>query len=211
MPPAAPHPQLRNVPVQARSRRRLAQVLEAGDRVLAGEGAAAFTTTRVAAVAGVPVGSVYHYFQDKQALVEALALRYWGELEDLVRGVAETDERDPLPDPAGAALDALTAGIRNRPGFLALWFGGLRTERVRDVTRPTRTAIAASLSRIFAVHWPDASPEDRDDAARMVVIAGDGLVREAFRSAPDGDRWLLTEGRAMLDAYVAARLGPAQR
>jgi len=175
----------------------------------ADEGAAAFTTNRVAAVAGAPVGSVYHYFQDKQSLVEALALRYWGELEDLVRGVAETDERDPLPNPAG--LDALTAGIRNRPGFLALWFGGLRTERVRDVTRPTRTAIAASLSRIFALHWPDAAPEDRDGAAHMVVIAGDGLVREAFRSAPDGDRWLLAEGRAMLDAYVAARLGPAQR
>lgn len=211
MPSAASHPQLRNVPVQARSRRRLAQVLQAGDRVLADEGAAAFTINRVAAAAGVPVGSVYHYFQDKQALVQALALRYWGELEDLVRGVAETDERDPLPDPAGAALSALIAGIRNRPGFLALWFGGLRTEGVRDVTRPTRTAIAASLSRIFAVHWPDALPGDRDGAARMVVVAGDGLLREAFRNAPDGDPWLLAEGRLMLDAYVAARLGPAQR
>ncbi len=208
---AASHPQLRNVPVQARSRRRLAEVLEAGDRVLAEEGAAAFTTNRVAAAAGVPVGSVYHYFQDKQALVEALALSYWGELEDLVRGVAEADECDPLPDPAGTALGALIAGIRSRPGFLALWFGGLRNERVRDVTRPTRIAISASLSRIFAVHWPDASPEDRDGAARMVVIAGYGLLREAFRSAPDGDRWLLAEAGMMIDAYVAARLGPAQR
>ena len=135
--PATSHPQLRNVPVQARSRRRLAQVLDAGDQVLAREGAAAFTTNRVAAVAGVPVGSVYHYFQDKEALVQALALRYWEEFEDLVRGVAETDERDPLPDPAGAALDALIAGFRARPGFLAMWFGGLRTEGVRDATRPT--------------------------------------------------------------------------
>ena len=54
-------------------------------------------------------------------------------------------------------------------------------------------------------------PADRDAAARMVVIAGDGLLREAFRSAPDGDHWLLAESRAMLDAYVAARLGPARR
>lgn len=211
MPPPSPHPQLRHVPVQARSRRRLAQVLDAADMVLAGEGAAAFTTNRVASAAGVPVGSVYHYFQDKQALVEALALRYWGELQDLVAGVAETDERDPFPDPAGATLDALTAGIRARPGFLALWFGGLRTERVRDVTRPTRVAIAASVARIFAVHWPGAPAADRDAAARMVVVAGDGLLREAFRTAPDGDAWVLAESRAMLNAYVAARLGPAQR
>ena len=42
----------------------------------------------------------------------------------------------------------------------------------------------------------------------MVVIAGDGLLREAFRSAPeDGDAGLLAESETMLDAYVGARLG----
>ena len=46
-------------------------VLDAADKVLAAEGADAFTTTRIAVVAGIPVGSVYHYFPDKAAIVEA--------------------------------------------------------------------------------------------------------------------------------------------
>jgi AcrR family transcriptional regulator len=197
---------LRNAPTQARSRERLRRVLDAADAVLAQEGAAAFTTTRIAQVAGVPVGSVYRYFPDKGAIVQALAVRYWSEFEDLVAAVAETDERDPVADPAGAVLDVLAAGFKARPGFLALWYGGLRSEEVRDVTRPTRSAIARSVQRILAVHWPQADPESRATVAQMVVIAGDGLLREAFRTTLDGDQVVLDESKAMLDAYVTVRL-----
>jgi AcrR family transcriptional regulator len=206
-----PDTPLRNAPTQKRSRAKLLRVLDAADEVLASEGATAFTTARVAAAAGIPVGSVYHYFSSKEAIVEALALRYWSDFEDLVSGVAETDEREPLEAPAGSVLNALAAGFRARPGFLALWYGGLRTERVREVTRPTRSAIAGSIARMLAVHWPRADEGARTGAALMVVIAGDGILREAFRGSAEGDRWLLEESRMMLEAYLRQRLGEPER
>ncbi len=104
-------------------------------------------------------------------------------------------------------LDALAAGFRARPGFLALWYGGLRTEQVRDATRPTRSAIARSIERILQVHWPAAPEGDRARTAQMVVLAGDGLLRESFRRDQGGDSGLLEESKLMLDAYIAARLG----
>lgn len=198
---------LRNAPRQARSRERLRRVLDAADEVLAREGAGVFTTTRVAALAGVSIGSVYRFFPDKAAIVEALAVRYWSDFEDLVAGVAEADEAQPLDDPVGAVVDVLVAGFRARPGFLGLWFGGLRTERVRDATRPTRTAIARSIERILARHWPDASRRTRTRVAEMAVLAGDGLLREAFRRDRQGDAAVLAESKAMLRAYLAERLG----
>jgi AcrR family transcriptional regulator len=199
---------LRHVPTQARSRERLRRVLDAADDVLAQEGAHAFTTTRIAAAAGIPIGSVYRYFPDKQTILEALAVRYWSDFEDLVAAAAEADEVTPLEDPGAVVIDALAAGFRSRPGFLALWYGGLRTERLRDVTRPTRSAIAASIERILSVHWPQASPDSRRTAAQMVVLAGDGLLREAFRVDRSGDPGVLAESEAMIDAYLTARLGP---
>jgi AcrR family transcriptional regulator len=197
---------LRNVPIQARSRQRLAAVLDAAETVLAEEGVDAFTTNRVAEVAGIPVGSVYRFFAAKEAIVEALAMRFWAEFAELVSAVAESDERDPLSDPGATVLGTLAAGFRARPAFLALWYGGLRSARVREATRPTRAAIGVSVARILAVHWPRAEPADRDAVARMLVIAGDGLLREAFRASPDGDAELLAESRAMLGAYMSARL-----
>jgi AcrR family transcriptional regulator len=200
---------LRNVPTQARSRQRLAAVLDAAETVLAEEGAEAFTTNRVAEVAGIPVGSIYRFFADKEAIAEALAMRFWAEFADLVAAVAASGERQPLPDPGAVVLETLAAGFRDHPAFLALWYGGLRSARVREATRPTRTAIGASVERILAARWPRADPAARESVARMLVIAGDGLLREAFRASPDGDPEVLAESRAMLAAYMAARLEAA--
>jgi AcrR family transcriptional regulator len=207
MVPGDPDLPLRNPPTQARSLHRLRLVLDVADELLASEGAESFTTTRVAEAAGIPVGSVYRFFDGKEAIAEALAVRYWRDFDDLVAGVAEADERDRLADPAGAVLEVLASGFRARPGFLALWYGGLRTERVRDATRHARTAIAGSIERILAVHWPGATSDERSRAARMVVLAGDGLLREAFRIDPTGDPDVLAESKLMLDAYLSGRLG----
>lgn len=198
---------LRNVPLQARSRARLGRILDAAEVVLEREGAEAFSTTAVARMAGVSVGSVYRFFPDKQAIVEALAIRYWSDFADLVAGVAEADALDPVAEPATAVIGVLAAGFRARPGFLALWYGGLRTERVRDRTRDARQAIATSIEQILGVHWPSAPQDERALTAQMVVLAGDGLLREAFRRDLDGDGELLDESGVMLSAYLASRLG----
>jgi AcrR family transcriptional regulator len=49
-----------------------ARILAAALRVLSDGGAIAFTTTRVAAEAGISVGSLYQYFPNKHALAVAL-------------------------------------------------------------------------------------------------------------------------------------------
>jgi len=198
---------LRRVPQQERSREKLRRVLDAADQILADEGAAALTTTRVAAAAGIAVGSLYAYLPDKEAIVEALALHYWAEFQQRVGAVAEAHDREPLASPAATVIDAVAEGFRARPGFRALWFGGLRTEHIREVTRPGRLGFGAIVERMLASSRPDADPADRATVARMIVLTGDGLLREAFRVDPDGDPTLLAEGCRMLDAYVYARLG----
>ena len=80
---------LRRLPQQQRSREKLLRVLDAAEEVLAREGAGAFTTVRIAQAAGISVGTLYRYFPDKEAIVEALALRYWGDdpnSDDLLAG-----------------------------------------------------------------------------------------------------------------------------
>jgi AcrR family transcriptional regulator len=209
LPDQQPDLSLRNAPLQARSRARLGRVLDAAEQVLERDGAEGFSTTAVARMAGVSVGSVYRFFPDKQALAEALAVRYWSDFADLVAGVAEADALEPVADPATAVLGVLAAGFRARPGFLALWYGELRTERVRDRTRDARQAIATSIEQILAVHWPAAPEDARAVTAQMVVLSGDGLLREAFRRDLDGDAALLAESGVVLSAYIAHRLGTA--
>jgi AcrR family transcriptional regulator len=62
----------RKQPRQDRSRQMRDDILTAAVRVLQRDGAARFTTSRVAEAAGISVGSLYQYFPNKQALVFAL-------------------------------------------------------------------------------------------------------------------------------------------
>ncbi|MDO8187273.1 TetR/AcrR family transcriptional regulator [Conexibacter sp. JD483] len=195
------------MPQQQRAREKHDRILDAADALLARDGAETLTTTRIAATAGVAVGSVYAYFADKESIAEALALRHWQRFADLVAATAEAEETNPAADPLGAVIETLAAGFRGEPSFRALWYGGLRTEQVRTATRPMREQVAGALRRVLAVHWPGAPAERLDVAARMIVLVGDGVLREAFRIDPDGDPTLLREGRTMMAAYAAQTLG----
>lgn len=200
---------LRREPTQQRARERVERVLDAADRLLAAEGAEALGTKQVAAAAGVSIGSLYFWFPDKESIAEALALRYWAEFADLVAGVADAAGNGMLDDPAGTVLNSLAAGFRARPGFLALWFGGLRSERIRDATRAYRSDVAACVERILAVAAPHADAEQLPTVARMVVLLGDGILREAFRLNRAGDPVVLTEGTHALRSYIFDRLKEA--
>lgn len=198
---------LRRVPRQRRGHERVLRLLDAADRLLAENGAAALTTTAVARAAGVSVGSLYQYFPDREAIATALALRYTGELAEVMERVADAAVTEPMADPAGEILDAFVSAFRERAGFRALWFGGLRTEGLRDATRPTRHVIAAALERALIARSPGADPTRVAAVARMTVLVGDGILREAFRLDPEGDALVLEEARRLLRGYLASELG----
>jgi AcrR family transcriptional regulator len=89
IPPEVDPHSVRKHPRQARAKATVDCLLIAAQRILAKEGIAAFTTNRVAVVAGVSVGSLYQYFPNKKAIAAALLAQPGGEVE-AVRRLAET-------------------------------------------------------------------------------------------------------------------------
>lgn len=75
-------PPPRRMPSQRRARDTVEDIVQATARVLLKEGFDACTTNRVAAVAGVSIGSVYQYFPNKEALVLAVMERHLGQMKD---------------------------------------------------------------------------------------------------------------------------------
>lgn len=66
----------RKTPRQQRARQTLAAILEAAAQVFEREGYTRTTTDRIAARAGVSIGSLYQYFPNKDAIVVALAKQH---------------------------------------------------------------------------------------------------------------------------------------
>ncbi|MEZ5651581.1 MAG: helix-turn-helix domain-containing protein [Burkholderiaceae bacterium] len=65
----------RRRPRQARARETVSLMFEAAIRILDAEGLEALTTNRIAATAGVSIGTLYQYFPNREALLEALTRR----------------------------------------------------------------------------------------------------------------------------------------
>lgn len=86
----------RKQPKQTRSTDLVAAILEAALQVLAKEGAARFTTVRVAEKAGVSVGSLYQYFPNKAAILFRLQSDEWRQTTDLLKGILEDTAKPPL-------------------------------------------------------------------------------------------------------------------
>lgn len=66
----------RKTPRQARARATVDAILFAAAHILKTDGQPGFTTNRIAEVAGVSIGSLYQYFPNKQAIVNALRERH---------------------------------------------------------------------------------------------------------------------------------------
>lgn len=86
----------RKHPQQARSTELVAAILQAAAQVLAQEGAARFTTARVAEKAGVSVGSVYQYFPNKASILFRLQTDEWQQTTEMLRRILEDVETPPL-------------------------------------------------------------------------------------------------------------------
>lgn len=116
-PRAAPRP--RKAPRQERAQATVEAILEAAELVLDREGPGAASTTRIAEVAGVSVGSLYQYFAHRDAILMALQERQLDRAEALLRGgvAGEPPGRRPPREEVAALVRGLVALYAGAPGL----------------------------------------------------------------------------------------------
>lgn len=210
---------VRREPRQARSRARVAQILAAADAILSVEGFEALTVRRIAQEAGVPVGSIYQFFPDKAAVVDALARGYIGEFDTAIEAlVAEAEayaaehegedanghgEASGWADPVGRLVDEFAGLYRSRPGYVALWSGRHLSPELARADEANNLAIAAGVRRILVARGILADGPELDLDAQVAVRVADVLLQFAFSRAAGGDEAVLAELKTLLRLYLA--------
>ena len=112
----------RKRPVQARSAASVDAILDATIQVLLRVGKERLTTTRVALRAGVSVGTLYQYFPNKSALLQAVLKRHLDEVAEATERACREQKGGTLRQMATALITAfLEAKIRNAKTSVALY------------------------------------------------------------------------------------------
>ncbi|MFD7071761.1 TetR/AcrR family transcriptional regulator [Streptomyces sp. NPDC059913] len=206
-PQPTPQARLRRRPQQARSRARVEAVLAAADRILSQEGYEALTMRRIAEEAGTPVGSIYQFYSDKSAVVDALGRRYLDAFKTAIDGLVERALRGGLTDPVGTMVDSYAEIFRSQEGGTALWAGRHLSPELARADGASNAYIAEGLRRIVE-HLTGASGGERvERATRMVVWAANAVLHEVFSGDGDPDPETVDELKRMLNAYWADLTG----
>lgn len=100
---ARPSSSMRKEPRQARSRATTAAILDAAAHSLGERGWAGLTTNAAAEIASVRIGSLYQYFPNKLALIEAVRRRHFDGVLAVLSAAADT--RKTRTDRIGALAD----------------------------------------------------------------------------------------------------------
>ena len=112
----------RKTPVQARSAASVEAILQATIQVLLKEGKSKLTTTRVAQRAGVSVGTLYQYFPNKSALLQALLKAHLDSVALAVEQACEAAHGTTLETIAETVCSAfMRAKFRNLGAGAALY------------------------------------------------------------------------------------------
>ncbi len=112
----------RKTPTQARSNASVQAILEATIQVLLKEGKSKLTTTRIAARAGVSVGTLYQYFPNKSSLLQALLRDHLDHVAAAMEGACAAAYGAPLATMAESLTSAFVqAKFHNIEASVALY------------------------------------------------------------------------------------------
>lgn len=198
----------RRAPVQERSQETVQRVLAATARLL-GRGVAVegMTTAQIAVEAGLSVGALYRFFPDKQAVVDAIALRHMELFQEGLAGRIMLAIPDTPVAFLDAVIDAFAAYLEANPDFRTVAYGGPGGGRY--VSRSLRDAQAgagemAGMVREFLGEMFDIAPSaDFDFRLRIATEIGDRLLGHAFEQADGVARArVLEEAKKILADYL---------
>jgi len=165
----------RRTPKQQRSESTFACIRDAAAQVLLREGYARSTTNRIAERAGISVGSLYQYFEDKDAIFDALLKDYFTRL---VASVGE-DPIDPSLPLEETFRRLASIGLRVWPKGPEVLHHLEQVPRavVRARARRARRELLTVLRTVAEAHDAElrVHGDELDTALTLVVGAAEGM------------------------------------
>ena len=159
----------RKTPVQARSAASVHAILEATIQVLLSVGKERLTTTRVAARAGVSVGTLYQYFPNKSALLQATLRQHFDGIVGAVERVCREQAGKTLDSMATALISAfLEAKMSDGKTSVALYAVSTDVEGVKVV----RSLEARANKAIVGMLASTCDPLDTDPHLVTSILLG---------------------------------------
>ena len=189
-------------PQQSRGQKRVEEILDAAEAVIAEVGVEGATTNAIAERAGSSVGSLYHFFPSRDAIIQALARRFQAY-------ASHSNAQAMPPDAITLSLEQLferivTAQVQlveKHPAFQMVHDAVCHDPRALADFQAMRNAIVGQVEWFLAARYPRMPKRDRQPVARLAVIVVQHTLDEAQLLPVELQPAMLRELQRMLVRY----------
>ncbi|MET7462310.1 TetR/AcrR family transcriptional regulator [Nonomuraea sp. NPDC005501] len=189
---------------QARGLRRMAEILDAAELVIADVGYPELTTNQVAARAGLSPGSLYQFFRNKEEILDGLVARYTDEREEFwAARLAEVTPEVPLEALVGRLVDESVAFKTRSPAYWTLLYGSATGDKLAAAAARLHEAIAGQVAAMLRRRSPGLEPARALTLGTMAVAAVKAVMPLVTTAAPQRAEELVDELKVMLVRYLS--------
>lgn len=202
-----PRTEPRKKPVQRRSRETVASILTAAAQVFDRHGMEGGTTNRIAARAGVSIGTLYQYFPGKEAIAAALLEEHNAQAVELIETLVARArrERPSVREGLQEYVGAMLAFHSGHPRLQHILLEEVpRSEALHRSQAETRAKAVDAVARLMS-RSGDVGRPDPSRAAYMLVEAVEALTHR-YAAHPESQTMeaseFVEEVVTMLEAYL---------
>lgn len=193
----------RRVPQKPRALERYTRILNAAEALFAEMGVEAASVEEIARRTGSSIGTVYQYFANKEAIIQALAESYAQGLQALFAS-EQVDQAAVMETPALMRwlVGQLAAFNQQHRCFHRLLLESQADAGLGRALEPVSAGLADGLARIYRRRLPGLPPARHAAAAQVSAITLISTLASAAQRPDQERKTLIDEVVVLLGAYL---------
>lgn len=201
----------RNAPVQGRSKKRSKEIIDVTSELLERVGFDDLNTILIAKEVGISVGSLYHYFPNKHAILYAMGLRWLEEIDKVLTEIAAWPVEDmPLDELVEQMLAKNLKVYKKQKAVLTLVQAMFSVPALRELDAEHDDLVISRMAAIFKRTGINRHLKERERLGRLYLETSHSVFLVVVHQSGERARRTLADLKFMLCALLQQHLEQSQ-
>jgi len=185
---------LRRIPTQARSKAKYDAIIATAKELIGERGNDAVSMREIAKQAEVPISSIYQYFPDKNAILEAIMQDHFDLIRTFIKGFVDScHSQQDLKNGIEAGIDLFYSSFKKDPALASLWAGLQANSELKALDAEDSHINAEIITHRIMAMSSKHSHDDIYQAALLLLHTSGMTVRLALDMPDENAKKFLNE------------------